>query len=284
MRAIFAGVTCLALLLPGCGPSRRALPNEADAGARFPEPAASSSVTAPSASVAKPPAEAARPPEHTAKKPRLESLGVAITRIHTEPRFAWRQVQELNWQGVAEPLPRLPAELPRDPKGCGDGMLLVAGGFLVDESGRLDTDRVQSLQNESCTLWRTADHGLEGLCDRFDRERWVASTSRLSRKPLHFCIDRYEFPNAHGEFPLVVVTYSEARAYCGKVRKRLCTESEWTFACEGEEGMPYPYGYERDPTACPIGILGPGPEKDMFVPRTTAQTARGIDRSWRGKR
>ena len=29
--------------------------------------------------------------------------------------------------------------------------------------------------------------------------------------------------------------------------KRVCMESEWNFACEGEEMLPYPYGWERRP-------------------------------------
>lgn len=231
---------------------------------------------------AQPPAPKPSPPKP--KRPALVELGLEVTRSYDEDRHVWRQIQGVNWQAASESLPALPAEEPRDPKRCPAGMLLVEGGFLVDEKGRDDNDRVQSLQNEACTFWRTADHGVEGLCDRFDRQRWLESSRPLSRKPLRFCIDRYEFPNARGEFPLVVVTYAESKAYCERVGKRLCTESEWTFACEGEEGRPYPYGWERDQTACPIGIFGPGPDKDMFAPRTIARTARGIDRSWRGKR
>ena len=44
----------------------------------------------------------------------------------------------------------------------------------------------------------------------------------------------------------------EAEAICKKASKRLCTENEWTFACEGEEVRPYPYGWTRDATACVI--------------------------------
>ena len=34
-----------------------------------------------------------------------------------------------------------------------------------------------------------------------------------------------------------------ARDACSAQGKRLCGESEWTLACEGEEHLPYPYGY-----------------------------------------
>jgi hypothetical protein len=44
----------------------------------------------------------------------------------------------------------------------------------------------------------------------------------------------------------------EARDACQSIGKRLCTQDEWTLACEGPEHLPYPYGYSRDATACNI--------------------------------
>lgn len=72
------------------------------------------------------------------------------------------------------------------------------------------------------------------------------------RSPMSFCIDRYEWPNRRGERPMVMVRWDEAKALCEKAGKRLCTEREWTFACEGEASLPYPYGYLRSPEACNI--------------------------------
>lgn len=66
------------------------------------------------------------------------------------------------------------------------------------------------------------------------------------------CMDRYEYPNQAGVLPAVMVSYIEAAEACRTEGKRLCTEDEWTFACEGEERLPYPYGWERDATACNI--------------------------------
>lgn len=216
--------------------------------------------------------------------PRLLALGYDLDTVFREPRYEWRRVQGLNWQPSATGLPALPPEPAAGRGGCPAGMLPVDGELLLDADGREDTDGVQLAQDEACTKWRTDDRSVNGLCDRFDRDRWSAIRATLPRKHYRFCIDRYEFPNAYGEFPLVVVTYAEAQRYCEKRKARLCTESEWTLACEGNDGLPYPYGYERDETACTIGILGPGPDKDTFRPRTTATTAKGIDRSWRGTR
>src|SRR5258706_447549 len=41
-----------------------------------------------------------------------------------------------------------------------------------------------------------------------------------------------------------------ANLVCQAAGKRVCLESEWNFACEGEEMRPYPYGFRRDPAAC----------------------------------
>lgn len=68
---------------------------------------------------------------------------------------------------------------------------------------------------------------------------------------MDYCIDRFEYPNVLGQNPIIVVTFHEAEALCKRGGKRLCNEHEWTFACEGEEVPPYPYGFTRA-TACVI--------------------------------
>jgi sulfatase modifying factor 1 len=68
----------------------------------------------------------------------------------------------------------------------------------------------------------------------------------------HFCIDTYEWPNAKGALPVVMKSWYDARDACKAAGKRLCTADEWTFACEGPERLPYPYGNARDATACNI--------------------------------
>ena len=68
----------------------------------------------------------------------------------------------------------------------------------------------------------------------------------------HFCVDRFEWPNQAGVKPVVAIDWVSAREACAGAGKRLCTESEWTLACEGQERLPYPYGYSRNPEACNI--------------------------------
>ncbi len=67
-----------------------------------------------------------------------------------------------------------------------------------------------------------------------------------------YCIDRYEWPNRVGENPKVYVDWNEAKALCAGAGKRLCRRSEWILACEGPKRLPYPWGFERQPSPCNI--------------------------------
>jgi formylglycine-generating enzyme required for sulfatase activity len=84
--------------------------------------------------------------------------------------------------------------------------------------------------------------------------RYAAPSKCLSRerRPMRFCIDRYEWPNEKGALPLHLVSWYDAAAACEGAGKRLCSADEFNFACEGEEMLPYTYGYERDASKCNI--------------------------------
>ena len=72
------------------------------------------------------------------------------------------------------------------------------------------------------------------------------------RQTMRYCIDREEHTD-HGETrPRVHVSWTQASVACRDRGARICLESEWQFACEGEEMRPYPYGFARDSTACNI--------------------------------
>ncbi len=73
-----------------------------------------------------------------------------------------------------------------------------------------------------------------------------------ARKPVSFCVDRYEYPNKQGELPALLVSWTDAKKTCESLGKRLCTEAEFNFACEGPEMWPYTYGFERDANKCSI--------------------------------
>lgn len=79
-----------------------------------------------------------------------------------------------------------------------------------------------------------------------------------ARVPLRFCIDRDEYTPPGATLPAVHHSWTTAKQTCEAQGKRLCLESEWQFACEGEEMRPYPYGFVRDATACNIDRMDLG--------------------------
>ncbi|MBK6518454.1 MAG: SUMF1/EgtB/PvdO family nonheme iron enzyme [Polyangiaceae bacterium] len=86
-----------------------------------------------------------------------------------------------------------------------------------------------------------------GQCKRYREparclgERWA---------PMRFCMDTYEWPNQRGAVPRNLTSWQEAKDACEAIGKRLCTDVEFTFACEGEAMRPHVTGFERDSAKC----------------------------------
>lgn len=79
-----------------------------------------------------------------------------------------------------------------------------------------------------------------------------SSAKCVSKQRVHkrFCMDRDEYAPEGEKLPSSHVAWNDATKTCAAQGKRVCLESEWNFACEGEEMRPYPYGWKRDPDAC----------------------------------
>jgi formylglycine-generating enzyme len=90
------------------------------------------------------------------------------------------------------------------------------------------------------------------------------------RTPMRFCIDRTEFTEAGQTLPANHKSFTHGEQACSAQGKRMCRESEWNFACEGEEMRPYPYGFARDSGACNADrtdVLSPaGKLRDLRAP------------------
>ncbi len=183
----------------------------------------------------------------------------------------WRLVNGHNWQiesDVTET--RAETDAREGTHGaCPEGMVDVEGSMKVD--GALDS--MEELQNTTCTEW--IDRRYPERCARFDRKEWRRVSEHMSTEPMRFCIDRFEYPNELGAYPIIDVTWREAEALCARESKRLCTEAEWTFACEGEEAMPYPTGYARDAAACVIDRPWREVDEQALVPRDESESSRG---------
>jgi len=103
------------------------------------------------------------------------------------------------------------------------------------------------VEGEYCTHVRhTCEHWLDdeklpfARCGRYARQAQCVG----KRVPMRFCIDRFESADVDG-VPVNHQSFQLAKQRCASQHKQLCTESEWNFACEGEEMLPYPYGTTR---------------------------------------
>jgi formylglycine-generating enzyme required for sulfatase activity len=101
---------------------------------------------------------------------------------------------------------------------------------------------------------------------------------------MSYCIDRFEYPNIKGQYPIIYVSWYEANELCQLQGKRLCDEDEWTFACEGEEAQPYPYGdgYSRDPAKCVTDQTWLAYNEKQMSPRDGEAAGHEMDRLWNG--
>jgi hypothetical protein len=116
---------------------------------------------------------------------------------------------------------------------CPEGMRLVDGEYCPTVE-------------QECLRWLDPDEEIPMRCAEFAPTRCVSRR----RRHVNVCMDEYEYPNRAGAYPQVMVSWYAARRACEARGARLCTMSEWTFACEGEQMLPYPYGQQRDDTAC----------------------------------
>jgi formylglycine-generating enzyme required for sulfatase activity len=87
---------------------------------------------------------------------------------------------------------------------------------------------------------------------------YAPSVCLTPRAHKRFCVDREEYVSSGDALPLAHQSWTSAEAICKRRGARLCLESEWQFACEGEEMRPYPYGWERDADACNIDRMNLG--------------------------
>jgi sulfatase modifying factor 1 len=126
-------------------------------------------------------------------------------------------------------------------RACPGGMVLAEGDWCVNV-------------DQKCLRWLDEPTRLQ--CAEFEPPK---CTSR--RRHMAVCIDRYEYPNQAGVSPTVMASWYDARRLCRAQGKRLCTETEWTFSCEGPAMSPYPYGIARDRTACRIDYQPSAPDR-----------------------
>ena len=196
---------------------------------------------------------------------------------------SWRLVDGRHWQIVAyttESQEQTDA-LENTRGACMAGMVEVKGNMKLDNtSNPFDGQTNEELQKTTCTKWINRDY--PERCAEFDRAKWLQISAELKTKPMRFCMDRFEYPNEKGQYPIISVSFHEAVAICQDQGKRLCNEAEWTFACEGEEATPYPYGYVRDADACVVDQQWRPYNETNMRPRDGFAAMGELDKLWQG--
>jgi hypothetical protein len=136
---------------------------------------------------------------------------------------------------------------------CGAGMLLVEGDFCPKVAQKC----LQQSDPEGSMLRSLR-------CAEYEQPARCASQQRVRMK---YCIDKTEYMSEGSKRATSGQTLSQAQAACQSQGKRLCSNEEWTFACEGEAMQPYPYGFKRDQQRCNIDRIdlvdGAGKLKDL---------------------
>ncbi len=168
-----------------------------------------------------------------------ESISVSPALFHF-PRVGFTDIDPLPDGLLEHPTRSAPFEpIAGAQDECPSDMVLVAGKYCP---GLI----------QPCLEWV---RGGVRRCARFGKSKCVGN--RFLRR---FCIDRYEYPNQKGVKPALMVSWYDALRACEIEGKRLCLASEWNFACEGTQGLPYPYGYARDKRFCNFERPRPSPE------------------------
>src|SRR6266404_4780328 len=165
-----------------------------------------------------------------------------------QPAFPWVLHDGRHWQVASTTFEE------SDSTDATEGTRGACPSGMVEVRGRMRQDSpviaIEAMQRLLCTRWLAETY--PERCAEFDQQRWIAFVDGLSTVDMDFCIDRFEYPNVKGQFPWIFVRWTEAVDLCAGEGKRLCSEDEWTLACEGEDAWPYPYGFVRSAEACVI--------------------------------
>lgn len=159
--------------------------------------------------------------------------------------------------------PSAKATEPTGPTSCPAEMVLVEGDYCT------------KVEHKCKKEW-FAKANKKKVCEEFEE----TSTCVGDKVKKRYCIDKYEWPNIAGERPEVMNRFHQAQVKCAASGKRMCSESEWTFACEGPSAKPFPYGYKRDPLICNGDQKWDNPHMDLVEKRDPKE----LGRLWRGMR
>ena len=144
---------------------------------------------------------------------------------------------------------------------CPDGMQLVEGEYCT------------KVEHKCIKEWHDKANDKD-VCEEFEPQSRCVGQKVKKR----YCMDTYTWPNEKGARPEVMNKFHQAQVKCAAVGKRMCTESEWTLACEGPQMLPFPYGYTRDTNKCHGDVDWDSPDMKKVAQRDPEELAR----LWKG--
>ncbi|MDF3065532.1 MAG: Branched-chain acyl-CoA dehydrogenase [Polyangiaceae bacterium] len=150
-----------------------------------------------------------------------------------------------------------------DDSACPDGMQLIEGEYCT------------KVEHKCVKQWHDKANNKD-VCEEFEPKSQCVGQKLKKR----YCMDTYTWPNQKGARSEVMNKFHQAQVKCAAVGKRMCTESEWTLACEGPEMLPFPYGYVRDTNKCHGDVEWDSPDMKKVAQRDPEELAR----LWKGVR
>lgn len=148
-------------------------------------------------------------------------------------------------------------QTPAPPAACPAGMQLIDGDYCTE------------VEHKCKKSWFDKSNK-KVVCEEFE----PIATCVGQRVKKRYCVDTYEWPNQKGVRPEVMNRFHQAQIKCASVGKRMCTESEWNFACEGPEMKPFPHGFVRDAAKCNGDHLWDDPNMKKVAKRDGDELAR----------
>ncbi|MCS6900830.1 MAG: SUMF1/EgtB/PvdO family nonheme iron enzyme [Myxococcales bacterium] len=158
-------------------------------------------------------------------------------------------------------LKRVDEALARSANSCPENMILIDGDYCTEVE-------------QKCIRGWYDKYNKKDICEEFEAPTRCKGATVKKR----FCIDTFPWPGQVGVRPEVMNNFYQAMVKCAAVGKRMCTESEWTMACEGPERKPFPYGYKRDPTKC----NGDQKWDDPQMKKVAQRDPKELTRLWKG--
>jgi hypothetical protein len=158
------------------------------------------------------------------------------------------------------------ATAPQPDGSCPEDMVLIDGEYCTDVETK-------------CLKSHYAKQNKKTICEIFEESSSKCTGKKEKRR---YCIDRFEYPNKKGERPIVMNNFPQAQHLCAAQSKRMCTETEWTMACEGPSYKPYPYGYVRDPNKCRGDRDYRFPDVHKMVSKNKEEQKKELERLWDG--